>query len=196
MTKQILCLVVLPAVLFVGAARGDELADLKARNAQLEATVEELTLQLAEALKERRRLEAALAAAEAAPAPAAVAAPAAAMASTSVSAPAVAAPAATTAPDEGMLSETEIKAQAGSPAAQAVVVARDAVEGCNVAEALSGYEGSGDDNQALSAWLKKSDHLKLCTEDQLRQIRKAVDWDFFGYQKEVLALIDRELSQR
>ncbi len=157
-------------MLFSTTASADELADLKRRNAQLEATVQELTLQLAEALKAQQRLEAELAAA------------------VSVSS------------EEAVeLQDTAIATEVvtASGAAASSTSMKETTDGvCNVREALDGYEGSGGDNKALSAWLKSSNHLAVCTTSQLQQIRKAVDWDLLGYQKEVLALIDRELASR
>lgn len=171
MRAPILRLIVLGTVLFATSAFGDELSELRDRNAQLEATVQELTLQLAAALQDRKRLEAALSAA--------------------------AVPAAVNAEDE--LQETEISAVSAPAVADAALPAAANAAGdeaCDVEAALAGYERSGDANQALSAWLKADDHLSRCSAEQLAQIRKAVKWDLWGYQKEVLALIDKALETR
>jgi hypothetical protein len=192
--------------LFSPALRADELADLKARNAQLEATVEELTLQLAEALRERRRLEAELAGARSSVAP-------------SVAAPAPAAPVAESAPDatgapvarqapaaspaeaaadpapEPRLREVDIAGVA--PAAkEPVAVARAGIVGCDVSEALAGYDGKRAGNERLLDWLKASNNLERCTTEQLRELRGAVKWDWLGYQKEPLRLLDEEIARR
>lgn len=177
--------------IFANVALCDELADTLARNARLEATVQELTLQLAESLKERARLEAelrqALAREELGTLPAPIEA---------------------SRPDEVTLQETDIVEEAAAVnAASAATKTPDASRSvaqplptsagnCDVDAALKNYAGRGDDNKALSTWLKVPKRLAECSTAQLKQLRKAVDWDFWGYQKEVLALIDNELEKR
>ncbi|MEE4278129.1 MAG: hypothetical protein V2I82_06655, partial [Halieaceae bacterium] len=68
--------------------------------------------------------------------------------------------------------------------------------GCNVSEALAGYDGKRAGNEALAAWLKTGNNLERCTREQLEEIRSAIKWDWLGYQKEPLRLLDRELAGR
>ncbi|MEE4279328.1 MAG: hypothetical protein V2I82_12740, partial [Halieaceae bacterium] len=150
-----------------GAVRADELSDLRARNAQLEATVEELTLQLADAVKERRRLEAQLAEALAAAEAAAVAANESVAAAVEASAAVESrledvevAPAPDAAP---AAVEPSSLATAAAAAPEAERVARSTLAGCNVSEALAGYDGKRAGNEALAAWLKTGNNLERCT---------------------------------
>ena len=170
---------VLSQAVWAQVVSADELSDLKARNAQLETTVQELTLQLAEALKRQDQLEAALAQSRSAIPPAAE--------TSSV---------ATAASDREVLIEEAIEApgqvQRASP--DTMVSADD--NACNVSQALAAYSGSGDDNRALSAWLEDTDRLGACSDEQLLRLRDAVKWDWLGYQKAVLGRIDEELESR
>jgi hypothetical protein len=201
----------LAALLFCSASTwGDELSDLRARNAQLEATVEELTLQLADALSERKDLEARLAQAiadrdgleaELAAAAAARAGSASPMVAGDIPAAEVAGTTAL-AMDRDTVSEEAVMPEGDSVAA-AAKLQREAQAGtptrneaCDVEEALRGYKRSGKANRALGDWLRSSNHLKVCSTEQLTQIRKAVKFDFLGYEKEVLAMIDEELEAR
>jgi hypothetical protein len=67
---------------------------------------------------------------------------------------------------------------------------------CDVAQALAGYDGKRKGNEALEAWLQAGDHLTVCSTAQLQQIRDAVKWDWLGYEKPVLQLLDKELARR
>lgn len=195
-----LCLV----FLISPALRADELDELKARNAQLEATVEELTLQLAEALRERRRLEAELAELRSVAEPVAAAAPVAPVAApVAAEAPAARpAPAASPAPapadpaPEPRLREVAIAGAAATGAPEPVAVARADIDGCDVTAALAGYDGKRAGNERLRDWLRSDGNLERCTTEQLRELRGAVKWDWLGYQKEPLRLLDEELARR
>jgi len=186
--------------------RADELEALQARNAQLEATVEELTLQLAEALRERRRLEAELARVRADAKPVAAAVPVAPAADDTLPAgdrsaadPAPAAIPAEAPADpapEVQMREVAVASATAVEAPEPVAAARTGVDGCDVTEALAGYDGKRAGNERLSNWLKASDNLERCTTAQLRELRDAVKWDWLGYQKEPLGLIDAELARR
>jgi hypothetical protein len=191
-------------VLWTSTAAGDELAELRARNAQLEATVEELTLQLAETIAERRALEAQLADAVAkleAAAAAATAAPPLAAGVSGETAPAPEVPAADSGAAEAteeVVEEAIVAEGATAPAAVAATAQPDslATPACDVDEALRGYKRSGKANRALGDWLQSGNHLKACSTEQLKAIRKAVKFDFLGYEKAVLAMIDEELEAR
>lgn len=183
-----LIMLTVPLVLLSPRALSDELAEALARTARLEATVQELTLQLAESLKERARLESALSAALAREEQATLPAPA-----------------VTRSREEVALEEVGIAEE--TPGITATGTAPDDKRGtaealaapmgnCDVDAALQNYAGTGDDNKALSTWLKAPKRLEECSTAQLKQLRKAVDWDFWGYQKEVLALLDNELEKR
>ena len=181
-------------------ASADELETLRERVSQLEATVEELTLQLADAVKARRRLEAELAEAMAATGvaePAPVAAAAGASQGLSTGGPPASdrviedtpvAPAARTAP----AAAPEASAEALAAASSADASSSD----CDVSQALAGYDGKRKGNEALAAWLEADDHLAKCSTEQLREIRDAVKWDWLGYEKPVLKLLDKELARR
>ncbi len=162
---------VLALLLVSSVSWGDELANLKARNAQLEATVEELTLQLAESVKERRRLEAQLA--------------------NTATAPVAVAPAVISDGDPEIIASEPIN-NAAAPAPTRSKV----VNGCDVDYALGQYAASKNDNEQLQKWLESSNNAQKCSSDQLRKIRDAVTWDFWGYSREVRELIDRELAKR
>jgi hypothetical protein len=161
--------------------------------------VEELTLQLADAVKERRRLEGELAEARAAvPAAAAVA-------QQGASSPTAAAPVA--AASEPVLEDVEVVTDQSAPAAQAAqapvqaaapatTIARADIAGCDVTEALAGYDGKRAGNEALTEWLKTGDNLERCTKEQLQEIRGTVKWDWLGYQKEPLRILDKEIARR
>lgn len=193
-------LLLLPVAVPVSA---DELAELRERVTRLEATVEELTLQLAASVRERRRLEAELAE-TIATAGAAVAAPAAAgSGSTERDAPVLAGEADVAA--EEAIEEIAVPSVAASSSdvAPAQPGASDAVDAgytrsadCDVAQALAGYDGKRKGNEALEAWLQTDNHLDKCSTSQLQQIREAVKWDWLGYEKPVLRLLDRELARR
>lgn len=193
------CLAVCLLLTTSAAVRADEPADLRERVEQLEATVEELTLQLADALKERRRLEAELAEAVAA-AGAAVAAPAPAT-STASSGLSTGGP---PAHENSAIEETAVlpaAAAAASAAAQGSAKApaagtTAASSACDVTAALAGYDGKRKGNEALAAWLESDDHLANCSTEQLQAIRDAVKWDWLGYEKPVLKLLDTELARR
>ncbi len=183
-------------------ASADELATLRERIDQLESTVEELTLQLADSVRERRRLETELAAAVAA-AGTAAAAPAPVASATT----AVAMTAEGPTDREELIEETAVTvdAPARSDAADPAMTgaAAGAAESafirsadCDVAQALAGYDGKRKGNEALEAWLQAGDHLTVCSTAQLQQIRDAVKWDWLGYEKPVLQLLDKELARR
>ena len=164
------------------SAHADDMVLLKERNARLEATVEELTLKLAESLKAQRELEAAL---------------------TAVNTGTVA-PAATLKTDNLGSSQpsvelTEESLNNTTPAAVSESVAAasslDSPE-CKVSAVISGYRGTGEQNKAARAWLGSNDHLRRCSSDQLQAVRKTIRWDFWGYSREAIALIDRELEKR
>jgi hypothetical protein len=186
-------------------ASADELATLRERIDQLESTVEELTLQLADSVRERRRLEAELAAAVAAAGTAAAAPAATAPVASATTAAAMTAEGPTD--REELIEETAVTvdAPARSDAADAAMTgaAAGAAESafirsadCDVAQALAGYDGKRKGNEALEAWLQTSDHLTVCSTAQLQQIRDAVKWDWLGYEKPVLQLLDKELARR
>lgn len=186
-------------------ASADELEMLRDRVAQLEATVEELTLQLADAVKERRRLEAeiaeALADAEAAAAAPVAAAPIAAAPAASEALSTGAPPASDRVIEETPVAPAAQTATGSAPAASAEALATAgpayaSTSDCDVSQALAGYDGKREGNEALAAWLEADDHLARCSMEQLREIRAAVKWDWLGYQKPVLKLLDEELARR
>ncbi|MEM1188515.1 MAG: hypothetical protein AAGI72_08315 [Pseudomonadota bacterium] len=198
--------ILLPLLLMLPAmAWSDELSELRARNAQLEATVEELTLQLADALKERRRLEASLAEAKTslAAAEASLTTTDAAMATAPAAMAAGGdgqAAAAVIAPEEARMVEEEIVSVADAAVtarsdAMSVASALDTT-GCSVTEALAGYDGKRAGNEALTSWLKSGNHLNVCSTEQLEEIRAAIKWDWLGYQKEAIRMLDKELEAR
>ena len=67
--------------------------------------------------------------------------------------------------------------------------------GCDVDGVLRTYRNSDKDNEQLRDWLRNSSGAKKCNNEQLMEIREAVSWDFWGYSREVLAIIDRRLEQ-
>lgn len=192
-------------------ASADETSDLRKRIEQLEAAVEELTLQLADSVRERRQLEAQLAEADAA-AEAAAATLTATAAAASTPAAASTGPVTSTASQE-LIEETAVSAEAAidAPIAtsktpstpktskESAAVAEYASIGstdCDVSQALAGYDGKRKGNEALAAWLGADDHLARCSTEQLREIRDAVKWDWLGYEKPLLKLLDKELARR
>ena len=193
-------LLLLPAVLVLvlaTRASADELSEQRERIEQLEATVEELSLQLADSVRERRRLEAELAEA--------VAAAAAAATTAGASKGSVDTPAEVEAEVGGIIEEIAVAAEAGAspegsgPATAPPAVAESAYTrsaDCDVAQALAGYDGKRKGNEALEAWLEADDHLNKCSTAQLQEIRDAVKWDWLGYEKPVLKILDRELARR
>ena len=110
------------AVLALGTAvaSADELAELKARNAQLESTVEELTLQLADSLRERKRLEGLLNQAKVA---------------------SVTAPGAVTTPRGTVSSDELVTESLGDPASSAAIAdaTAEVVDGCDINGLLRRY---------------------------------------------------------
>ena len=191
-------LALLALVLGAGPARSDELSELRARNDRLEATVRELTLQLAEVLAERddlqARLEQALSQVEAPP----TAAPGPAV-TTGAAATAVAPAAAAPAPDPDTVTDEVVvatSAAAATAASAPSVEAPTSDPACDVEEVLRGYKRSSKANRALGEWLESGDRLQVCSTEALMQLRKAVKFDLLGYEKPVLAMIDKELEAR
>ena len=164
------------------SAHADELAELKERNARLAATVEELTLQLAESLKAQRQLETALAAAQKA-----AVTPTSTLKTEHLSSG--------QSSDELSTSTLNKTAQATDSAAAESVSSLDSPD-CKVSAIMNGYRGTGEQNKEARAWLGSNDHLKQCSSDQLLAIRKTIRWDFWGYSREAIAMIDRELEKR
>lgn len=148
-------------------ALGGELEDLKEKNARLEATVEELTLKLADAIKDRKRLESELATALNNQ-PVASQAPSAVVVEESIS-------------GDGRSSSVQNKR---------------AEIGCGIDAVFSGYDGSGDANEKVRDWLKDASNRAQCSDDQLSQVRGKIRWDFYGYSTQAIAYIDKELKQR
>ena len=66
---------------------------------------------------------------------------------------------------------------------------------CDVDAVLKRYRSSNKDNEQLRDWLRESRAAQQCAKDQLMAIRDAVSWDFWGYSREVLAVIDKRLEQ-
>lgn len=164
------------------SAHADDMVLLKERNARLEATVEELTLKLAESLKAQRELEAALAAVN-----------------TGMMAPAVTLKTETLGSGQPRVEPTDesLNNPTSAPVSASVAAASslDSPE-CKVSAVISGYRGTGEQNKAARAWLGSNDHLQRCSSDQLQAVRKTIRWDFWGYSREAIALIDRELEKR
>jgi len=66
---------------------------------------------------------------------------------------------------------------------------------CDVDAVLKRYRSSNKDNEQLRDWLRESRAAQQCEKDQFMAIRGAVSWDFWGYSREVLAVIDKRLEQ-
>jgi len=66
---------------------------------------------------------------------------------------------------------------------------------CDVDAVLKLYRSSNKDNEQLRDWLRESRAAQQCEKDQFMAIRGAVSWDFWGYSREVLAVIDKRLEQ-
>ncbi len=164
------------------SAHADELTSLKERNARLEATVEELTLKLAESLKAQRQLEAALAQAK--------------QDRTAVEAVVKTETLTASLPsNQSAAKPTTAQGQSSSHTANTTDVSYDSPN-CKVSSVISGYRGTGEQNKAARAWLGSNDHLKRCSSEQLLILRKTIRWDFWGYSREAIAMIDRELEKR
>ncbi len=201
--KKLVTRTLLPLLLTLSSsAWSDELSELRARNAQLEATVEELTLQLADALKERRRLEASLAEATASLAAAEANLSAAEVASSTSSARTTVSedtPAGVTTGETEMVEEEIVSAAGAGAAAKAEAMTLASAldtSGCSVSEALAGYDGKRASNEALTDWLKSGNHMDVCTTEQLEEIRAAIKWDWLGYEKEAIRMLDKEIEAR
>jgi len=65
---------------------------------------------------------------------------------------------------------------------------------CDVDAVLKRYRSSSKDSEQLRDWLRESRAAQRCEKDQLMAIRGALSWDFWGYSREVLAIIDKRLE--
>ena len=164
MNRVVTGIFLLGLVTWTTATSADELAELKERNARLEATVEELTLKLADAIRTQRALRGELDAAR-------------------IAAENSSEPTSEAAQELETLTVTEPPQQ------------RAVRNDCDVDAVLKRYRSSNKDNEQLRDWLRESPAAQQCEKDQLVTIREAVSWDFWGYSREVLAVIDKRLDQ-